>query len=404
MFSRVGGNKRSVIAPEQLETKSSSSQTYKIIDQEKLDTWKKLVELENDPTTNNVSNAENFDEMIEILTQKLTEYKATVYMNLSCLIDINRHLVKKQEISLETCAYLSEGQFLGVMAPPGSDSEALLEALSSVTKGTEITVKDLLSLYDFCQLSSSSLFDVTNSDETVGTFLLTAYSHSSIGTLIQNKSSSSFTPESTLEMGGQTFSTAVRSVLILEKIHELDAHSFYIVLKKIRKIMKSARMSIVMFLRSPEEEIGLFPLLDTIIIASEEGLGYFGYAKHLESYCKLVGFECPSNIHVTQHFRSILQTHAPSKYDSSQSSLDTPFTIRYQLSPLAKFHKKSIDIGIGLDKDKRAPKHEAKSIASSIRSLFGLKQNNEKFYYEKENEEEEKLKNAELTRKQKTLE
>lgn len=319
---------------------------------EKLDVWRRLTDLDShipkgkDQAVASTLNVTNFDAMILELQESSKGHRPSCFMNLACFLNFENPDRIPASVIQPTCAFANEGQLLGVMGPSGSDAANLLASLKlggDNTMLTSLTVRDTLKLSEFVKHREQSDKLESAVELVMGKMMLTACSQEVIGTLIQRGNPQ--VPTTTMVgIGDQTFSTAVRSILILDRILELDAQSVFVVLKLLKRIASSARLAIVLMLDSAEAAEGLFYLLDTFLTFTEEGVGYFGAAKHLLSFCALIGFPCPESKHVTNHIQDVMIANPPSKYYAAESNTNTPFTIRYTYSALAKFNKGIIDV------------------------------------------------------------
>eukprot|EP00300_Choanocystis_sp_HF-7_P001249 c11005_g1_i1.p1 GENE.c11005_g1_i1~~c11005_g1_i1.p1 ORF type:complete len:1385 (+),score=292.59 c11005_g1_i1:330-4157(+) len=323
--------------------------------QEKLNVWQKLTELDQQIARGNGDREppeiRNFEQMLLELRSDTKRQRPSCFMNLACFMNIDGPPDKMLSSVIQpTCAFANEGHVMGVLGPPGSDASNLLASLrfgsEHVTTVTEISVRDTLKLSEFLkkQDREETAKDLDDSVEMLmAKMMLTACSQELIGTLIQ-RGNSKASASTRIEIGDTIMSTAVRSILLLDQIHSLDAQSLFVVLKLIKRIAVPARLAIIFMLNTPEEAQGLFALLDNILLFSEEGVGYFGPARFLAPYCALVGFPCPEGVHVTTHFTNVMQRLAPSQYVVSETNIETPFTVRYQHSALFKYNKDIIDI------------------------------------------------------------
>lgn len=319
---------------------------------EKLDVWRRLTDLDShipkgkDQPVISTENVVNFDAMILQLQEISKGHRPSCFMNLACFLNFDNPDRVPASVIQPTCAFANEGQLLGVMGPSGSDAANLLASLKlggDNTMLTPLTVRDTLKFSEFVKHREQSEKLDSAVELVMGKMMLSACSQEVIGTLIQRENSQ--VPTTTIiGIGDQTFSTAVRSILILDRILELDAQSVFVVLKLLKRISTSARLAIVLMIDSPEAAEGLFYLLDSFLTFTEEGVGYFGSAKHLLSYCALVGFPCSEEKHVTEHIKEVMLAHPPSKYYAAENNIDTPFTVRYSYSALAKFNKGIIDV------------------------------------------------------------
>eukprot|EP00299_Pterocystis_sp_00344_P009813 c4248_g1_i1.p1 GENE.c4248_g1_i1~~c4248_g1_i1.p1 ORF type:complete len:1010 (-),score=291.47 c4248_g1_i1:87-2753(-) len=318
--------------------------------EEKLAVWTKMTELDSHILKSNPNAATkdivNFEHMLLEKQAETKTHRPACFMNLACFLNPSITDKAIPTVIQPTCAFANEGQLLGVVGPDVADTSNLKESLKmggDMTMLTELTVRDTLKLSEFVRHKEKSEQLDSSVELLMGKMMLTACADEVIGTLIQRGNANA--PQHTqIEIGDHTFSTGVRSILLLDLIHELDAQSLFIVLKLLKRIASSARLAVIMMLRTPEEVQGLFSLMDNVLIFNEEGVYYFGAARHLVAYCALVGYTCAPNKHITKHVKDVMIEYAPSRYVPNEANIETPFTVRYQYSALAKYNKGVIDV------------------------------------------------------------
>ena len=71
----------------------------------------------------------------------------------------------------------------------------------------------------------------------------------------------------------QTVSPSARSIILLDRIHALDAQSLYVVLKLFRRIAVRARLAVIVILEDHAERVGLLDLMDNLLVFSWEVRG-----------------------------------------------------------------------------------------------------------------------------------
>eukprot|EP00301_Raphidiophrys_heterophryoidea_P005050 c12155_g1_i1.p1 GENE.c12155_g1_i1~~c12155_g1_i1.p1 ORF type:complete len:1458 (+),score=411.83 c12155_g1_i1:214-4587(+) len=320
--------------------------------EEKLAVWKQFAELDSKGVKKLRYNT--FDQVLMDLQNNASYNKQACFMNLACFIPSDESIGSNIHVIQPTVAFASEGAILGVVSPHGVDATNLMSNLrlgnDSETVTVDLSVRDVIKIAEFATAGGwrkdNNVVDSQQSQEIsvqilMAKMMLTASSQEVVGSLVQRRKNGA-PQEANIEIGSKTLSMASRSILILDNILALDAQSLYVTLKLIQRVSSLARLAVILVLDKRVEQIGLFNLLDTILIYKREGLFYFGASRHLDDYCRLVDFPCPSTTHVIDHVWNVMEEYSPTTFSGRADDTRTPYSIRYSQSSLGKLNQRII--------------------------------------------------------------
>eukprot|EP00299_Pterocystis_sp_00344_P011579 c5427_g1_i2.p1 GENE.c5427_g1_i2~~c5427_g1_i2.p1 ORF type:complete len:1360 (+),score=346.01 c5427_g1_i2:60-4139(+) len=315
-------------------------------DEQKLSVWKNLAEVDGSVEEAPIRNQANIILELEAMNKK---HRPSCFVNLACFIAAGK--APDTPAFATSVAFISEGLVLGVMGDTNTqDAAALLSTLKTSGGSTivsDLSVADALKINEFVSSKASKDHETLNRnvEMLVAKMMLTACAQEIVGTLVQRTTETvPADPSTQIQIGDQIFSTASRSLLILDRLSSLDAQSLYVVLRLIRRMAKDARLAVTVLLTSPAERKGLTHLMDNLLIFDMEGMFYFGPTRDLKSYCKEVDFPCPQDSHIIDHVANVMQTYSPVVYNPANDNLETPFTVRYQFSAISKYNTSIINV------------------------------------------------------------